>query len=158
MKVAFTGHRPDKLGGWGADNRIKMNVMLSLEVELVKLAKEHPGDLTCISGMALGFDLWAAETCVDMSIPFIAAVPFDGHDKLWPAHNRKFYDAMVAKAQSIVVVTQGGYAAWKMQRRNQWMVDNSDLLIGAWNGTDGGTANCVRYAESVKHKIILLEW
>ena len=49
----------------------------------------------------------------------------------------------------VVFVSEPGYAAWKMQVRNKWMVDNSDLVLALWNGTDGGTANCVRYAEKV---------
>ena len=33
------------------------------------------------------------------------------------------------------------------------MVDNSDVLIACWNGTSGGTANCVKYAEKTGNKI-----
>jgi len=33
-----------------------------------------------------------------------------------------------------------------MQKRNDWMVDNSDAVIAIWNGAPGGTANTVEYA------------
>ncbi len=28
------------------------------------------------------------------------------------------------------------------------MVNNCDMLIAVWDGSDGGTANCVKYAQS----------
>ena len=37
-----------------------------------------------------------------------------------------------------------------MQERNEWMVNNCDVLIAVWDGTSGGTANCVKYAESLQ--------
>ncbi len=43
-----------------------------------------------------------------------------------------------------------------MDKRNKWMVDNCDLLIAVWNGTSGGTANCVNYAKSINKQIIII--
>ena len=48
------------------------------------------------------------------------------------------------------IVSPGEYAAFKMQVRNEWMVDQlnpaTDLLLAAWDGSPGGTGNCVKYA------------
>ena len=33
-----------------------------------------------------------------------------------------------------------------MQKRNEEMVDRCDLLIGVWDGSKGGTYNCINYA------------
>ena len=49
----------------------------------------------------------------------------------------------------------GGYAAWKMQKRNQFMVDHSNLLIAVWDGSSGGTSNCVAYAKKIGLQIVL---
>ncbi len=35
-----------------------------------------------------------------------------------------------------------------MQVRNEYMVDRADLVLALWNGTPGGTGNCVRYART----------
>lgn len=35
-----------------------------------------------------------------------------------------------------------------MQKRNILVVDSVDKLLAVWNGTSGGTANCVSYARS----------
>ena len=33
------------------------------------------------------------------------------------------------------------------QRRNEWMVDRSSLLIAAYTGASGGTRNTIEYAK-----------
>jgi uncharacterized phage-like protein YoqJ len=45
-----------------------------------------------------------------------------------------------------------------LQKRNEWMVDHCDLLIAVWDGSEGGTANCVRYARHHERQIKRLEW
>lgn len=146
--VAFTGHRPDKLGGYAVHNPMRDRLMVKLSLRLFQLRAEHP-DLSCISGMALGFDQWAAGECVRLGIPFEAAVPFVGQESRWPAESQKRYHELLAKATTISVICEGDYAGWKMQRRNEWMVDHGNLLVAAWDRTPGGTANCVEYATKI---------
>jgi uncharacterized phage-like protein YoqJ len=43
-----------------------------------------------------------------------------------------------------------------MQKRNEYMVDNSDIVIAVWDGSKGGTYNCVKYAEKLGKKIIVI--
>ena len=44
-----------------------------------------------------------------------------------------------------------------MQKRNEYMVDLADRVIAVWDGSKGGTANCVKYAEKVGKEIIRIE-
>jgi uncharacterized phage-like protein YoqJ len=142
MIVSFTGHRPNKLGGYKADNPLQNVIRAKLRQALLEIAPDR-----AISGMALGVDQWAADACIDLRIPFTAAIPFSGQDSKWSDEAREDYLRLLKAAERVVIVSPGEYAAKKMQIRNQWMVDNSDKLIAVWDGTDGGTANCVRYAE-----------
>jgi uncharacterized phage-like protein YoqJ len=48
-----------------------------------------------------------------------------------------------------VIVCEGGYHPDKLQKRNIWMVDRSTAVLALWDGSKGGTANCVKYAEKV---------
>ena len=41
-----------------------------------------------------------------------------------------------------------------MQKRNEYMVDLTDKVIAVWDGSKGGTGNCVRYAEKCGKEII----
>ncbi len=110
-----------------------------------KLIEIQP--IKIITGMALGIDTFAAEIAIDLQIPFIAAVPFVGQEFAWPLKQADHYRALLKKAQEVKIVTEGRYSGWKMQKRNEWMVDNSDKLIVVWDGKSVGTRNCVNYAD-----------
>lgn len=143
MILFGTGHRPDKLGGWDERNSsLALAVKAAVEKKLLEL---HPE--LVISGMALGFDMWLAEACIKLSIPFDAYVPFEGQDSVWPMFSRTRYKSILYEARRTVVVSSGGYAAWKMQTRNQRMVDDADQGLACYDGTKGGTRNCVTYAQ-----------
>lgn len=148
MIVAVTGHRPDKLGGYRTPNPTFNSVMEGLDKALLDLRPEK-----VIIGMALGVDQWMAELCIWNGIPFEAAVPFNGFESRWPAFSQVKFRQLLERASAVHVVCEGEYAPWKMQRRNQWMVDNCDRLIAVFNGTDGGTANCISYAQLARKPI-----
>jgi len=152
--IAFTGHRPTKLGGYG-ESDIKTAILLALERELEKLQQKHI-DIMCISGMALGFDQWAAEKCIAMNIPCIAAIPFEGQQLLWPDASIHKYRQLLQGMSHSVTVSPGGYSPAKMQIRNQWMIDNADLVLAAWDGSKGesGTKNCIEYARKMDVPIV----
>lgn len=61
---------------------------------------------------------------------------------------------MVSRACEKLIACEGGYASWKMQKRNEWMVDRCDILVSVWDGTEGGTYNCVNYAIGKNKQII----
>ncbi len=153
MIVAFTGHRPDKLGGYELPNPTYLKVCKDIDRTLKELKVEK-----VISGMALGVDQWAASIAIKLGIPFVAAVPFLGQEGMWPNQSKKIYKFLLDKAGEIVIVNEGGFTAKKLQLRNEWMVDNCDVLIAVYNGDDkGGTANCVRYAKEKKKEIVFIK-
>ena len=139
MRVAGTGHRPDKLGGYGKSVKARLEV---LAIDWITLNKPS----LVISGMALGWDQALAEAALEVKVPLLAAIPFEGQEASWPDEGQRRYREILAAAQEVKVVSQGGYAAYKMQRRNEWMVDHCDLVLALWDGSSGGTGNCIRYA------------
>lgn len=152
MIVASTGHRPDKIGGYDLRNPVAFRIRQRLRQQLTEIKPRK-----AISGMALGVDQLAAEVCIELDLPFIAAVPFKGQENKWPVKSQLYYWELMGEAAETVVVCEGGYAAWKMQVRNAWMVDHCDILLAVWDGTAGGTANCVRYAQTQKKQILRLD-
>ena len=151
--IACTGHRPDKLGGYNLPNPTYIYVCQQIEKVLKELQPEK-----CISGMALGADSYFANVCVKLGIPFIAAIPFIGQENAWPAASQKTYHALLSKAAEKVIVCEGGYAAAKMQTRNEWMANKCDKLLAIYNGdTSGGTYNCIQYAKSIDKEIIYID-
>ena len=157
MRIAFTGHRPDKLGNYVPNSEPEMRVRAALVKYLAALYEDCP-ELHAISGMALGVDQWAADICISLNIPFTAAVPFAGFERRWPWRAQEHYRKLLQNATEVVVVSSGDYKPFKLQKRNEWMVDNCDLLVAVWDGSNGGTANCVRYAQAKERQVKLMEW
>ena len=149
MIVAGTGHRPDKLGGYGTDVTFKLR-----SLALNWLSDNEPERV--ITGMALGWDQALGWAAYDLGIPFTAALPFGGMEAKWPALSQQWYRDLLAKADEAIEVCPPGYAPWKMQKRNEYMVDNCDLVLALWNGTSGGTANCIAYAGQQEKEIVNL--
>jgi uncharacterized phage-like protein YoqJ len=147
MILCGTGHRMDKLGGYNS----------IVYAKLVKLAEKYLIELNperVISGMALGWDQALADATNNLKLPLIAAVPFQGQESVWPEVSQDKYFSILDKATDVVYVSEPGYFAEKMQIRNRWMVDQSDLILAIWNGSKGGTYNCIQYAKNSTKKIV----
>ena len=145
--IAFSGHRPDKLGGYKLPNPTYIRVCQQIDAALQELKPEK-----VITGMALGIDQWAASIAYKLGIPYLAAIPFEGQEKAWPEESQKTFRLLRKLAAEEIIVCEGGYAASKMQIRNEFMVDHCDQLIAVWTDL-GGTGNCVEYAKSVGRQI-----
>lgn len=142
MIVAGTGHRPDKLGGYTNQTRLALG---GLATEyLVRVWPEK-----VISGMALGWDQALAAAAMSMNIPVIAAIPFEGQESRWPAESQALYRKLLGWCDEVEIISPH-YSPKAMQDRNEWMVDQlvgpDDRLAALWNGSWGGTHNCITYA------------
>lgn len=146
MIIAGTGHRPDKLGGYTTE--IQMRLTQLAIAAFIRFDPDH-----VVSGMALGWDTAIANAALDLGIPLIAMIPFVGQEKKWPVAAQKIYHEILDAAMLVEVSAPGGYAPEKMQLRNMNMVNSCDILLALWNGSDGGTANCVRYAREQNKEI-----
>ena len=142
MLIAATGHRPNKLGGYGPK---VYRDLVRLAEAYIDLAK--PSGI--ISGMALGWDQAWADAGINKGVPVHAAVPFVGQESRWPKESQDNFNRILKQCASVTIVCEGAYSAQKMQTRNEWMVDKVDRVCALWDGTSGGTGNCVRYVKSI---------
>lgn len=152
MKLMVTGHRPSKLGGYSeqAFNRL----VRVAGAELRRLRDENDGNLTVITGMALGWDQAVATACAHLGIPYEAYIPFVGQERVWPPRSQQRYHALLQGASQVVVVSQDlpttkGHAAGLLLARNNAMVNTAHECLALWDGTSGGTAHAVKECEYV---------
>jgi uncharacterized phage-like protein YoqJ len=138
---AGTGHRPDKLGGYDPSVSTRL-----VDLARASLLKYQPGEV--VSGMALGWDTALALAAIEVDIPLTAAVPYEGQERKWKPEQKQVFHTILARATTVTVVSPGGYAFWKMQARNEWMVDRATRVLALWNGGGGGTGNCIAYARA----------
>lgn len=151
MIIAVTGHRPDKLGGYDISPTGLWVREETLDI-LRRAQTKHP-ELIIYTGMALGFDTIVAESCLTLDIPFVACIPFAGQESRWRVPQQQIYLDLLRSAAEVRYVCGPGYAAWKMQRRNEFMVNAAQYIITCWNGSAGGTKNCIDYARRKGKKI-----
>jgi uncharacterized phage-like protein YoqJ len=150
MIIAATGHRPNKLGGY---NQKSFNKLYKIAYHWLKENKPTK----CISGMALGWDQAFAAASLELGIPLIAAIPCKNQDALWYLSNRNFYKKLLKhKLCNKIVVNNIPFQIWVMQKRNEWMVDHCDKVLAMWDGSTGGTFNCIKYAKAKNIEVINL--
>ena len=154
--VAVTGHRPKTLGwGYNLGTKLYYNMYRSM----YQFLREEMPD-RCITGMALGVDTvfaLAALSYRDISNKDVDCyIPFNGQELLWSKEDQERYVRILKRADHRKIITDNGYSAWAMQKRNEWMVDETDILLAVWNGIKkGGTWNCIRYAQKKNVPVII---
>lgn len=167
--ACFTGHRPNKLGGY--DLTSPKNIKIFKEtIEVIESLILNENIDTFITGGALGFDQIAFLGIDELkqrykNIKSIMAVPFKAQACKWPPEDAFNYYLQKLAADEVVYVDEieeykvpdtivGQYHIIKMQKRNMFMVDNSRIIISCWDGSAGGTGNCIKYAESKSKTMI----
>ena len=157
----FTGHRPQKLpfGFNESDERcvlLKQKIREKVEYLIIKQEVTH-----FIVGMALGVDIYSAEIVLALKekyhqISVECAIPCKNQCVKWSKALRDRYFDIVSKCDKETLL-QTHYSNDCMQKRNEYMVDNSDYIIAVWDGKPSGTGKTVRYAESKGKTIITIE-
>ena len=137
ISVAFSGHRTYRGDAAGALRR-------TLEELYAR------GFRTFLSGMAVGFDLAAAEAVLELrgrraDVRLVAAVPFRGQEARFPQADRERFGRVLAAADAVEVLSpvyhRGCYAV-----RNDFLVDHARVLVAWYDGSPGGTRHTVSRA------------
>lgn len=156
LTACVTGHRPADLFGYNLMDARWLAVRGAIKRFLLD---NHVTEL--ITGMALGVDQVAALGVIDLKdaghrILLHAAVPCRDHPSKWPKASQDLYNAILYKCDTVKLVSDEPYRPYLMQKRNEYMVDHSDIVIAVYKGTPGGTKNCVDYAIKKDKKIWLI--
>lgn len=149
-KCCFTGYRPSKFPFSLAKNgRAFREFENTLIEKILTLIDENC--LVFYSGMAMGFDIIAAETVLlvrrayNYKIKLIAVIPFENQADSFTSHWRERYENVLNECDEKIVLSQD-YFSGCYQKRNVFMVDNSDYVLTWYDGKSGGTRNTLEYA------------
>ena len=147
----FTGPRPQRLpmGGDGCCEEV-IELKNDLKTEIINAYND--GYRNFMSGMAEGFDLFAAETVIALKeeyddIKLIAVFPAPECARNHSYDICEIIEEILLKADMIINV-QNSYSYGCELKRNIYMVDNSMRIIGYFNDCSPGTAHCWKYAQS----------
>jgi uncharacterized phage-like protein YoqJ len=162
--LCFTGHRPNKLGGYSGEEAEGIRKCLLGHLARLIERAARKGYTTFISGGAQGVDQIAAEAVINRRanpefahIKLVIARPFPSQHIKWPYNSQKRFHEIVDAADVVVDVSPDPYAPWKMQVRNEFMVNQSRTVVAVWDGTEkGGTWNCIRYAVKMDRAVLVI--
>ena len=158
--VAFSGHRTFKMkhptGLFNTETPSPAAIRDRLEATLRRLCEEGFDMFLC--GMAEGFDMLAARCVLDLkkdfpAIKLTAVIPYPGQCERFSRENKFLYSEILARADH-TVITSTHFSQDCFHRRNDYLVDNSSLLVCYFNGSKGGTEYTVKRALRKKHRII----
>lgn len=152
--VAFTGHHPNRLGGYNEQG--DLNIMIKMELTRVVEQLIEKGNDTFITGMSRGVGMWAAEVVLQLKqyydVKLIAALPHEEQECRWPITYQRQYHEILSHVDQVELINPGGYEQWKTLKRNEWMVDHAHVLVAVWSNPNSVTEKCVTYAKNVAHR------
>ena len=157
-KCCFTGYRPSKFPFKLSVNDEKY---IKFENNLVEGILEliNEGCRVFYTGMAMGFDIIAAETVILLkksniidNIKLICVLPFENQGKGFGEFWQKKFDFVIENCDEKMVLSKD-YHKGCYQIRNKYMVDNSDFVLTWYDGQSGGTKNTIDYAIKNYRKI-----
>ena len=142
VSVVFTGHRVLQDGF--SVRRLKNAVKKQIE----------NGVTTFYNGMAMGFDLLAAEQVLKLKkvyphIRLVACIPCYGQEKYFSETDKKRYADVLKSADETIVLSPTYYRGC-MQQRNRYMVERADVMIAYCNEKKGGAAYTVKCFQKTK--------
>ena len=157
----FTGYRPSKFPFELTDDNGEFK---KFENKLVDAIFSLPDEecFTFYCGMAMGFDIIAAETVLLLretykkaKISLVCVIPFIEQAASFSEEWKERYDGVLEQADEIILLSDKYYNGC-YRKRNEFMVDNSDFVVTWFDGKSGGTRNTLAYANRNAKRIINL--
>ena len=137
----FTGHRHlrDEFSLSDLKNAVEQCILKGTEI--------------FYNGMAMGFDLLAAEVVLQMKkkyphVRLIACIPFYGQEKNFPETDKKRYCEILKQADEQILLSEH-YFHGCLPRRDLYMVKQADSMIAYCKKTTGGAAYTVKCFQKV---------
>jgi len=151
LSCCFTGHRAMSMAE-------QKQIFPVLNQEILNAIKK--GVTVFRSGGALGFDTIAALSVLNLKkkypeIKLYVDVPHRRQCAKWSDFDKSVYRNILASADKVTYVS-AYYEKGCMQKRNRYMVDNSDMVIAYVKKASGGSYYTACYAKSLDKEVINL--
>ena len=141
-KCVFTGHR--ELGEDFSPTKLKKTIKALME----------DGVEVFYNGMAMGFDLLAAEQVLALkkkfpNVKLVACIPYYGQENNFSVHDKRRYVKVLKKADEQVLLSEEYYRGC-LHQRDRYMVDLADVMVAYCVKDKGGAAYTLAYFRKTK--------
>ena len=156
----FTGHRPGKLP-WKEDEWDQRCIALKERIMVLLREAYRQGCRHFITGMARGIDTYCCEAVLRLrrereDVVLEAAIPCQTQAQGWKTRDRERYRRLLAQCD-LKTLIQPDYTPGCMLRRDRYMVQRADYVIGVYDGvSSGGTRQTLAYALGQKREVFVI--
>jgi uncharacterized phage-like protein YoqJ len=161
LSCSFTGPRPKNFP-WQSEDILYIKPLCDRLENEIRIAIKK-GYRHFISGMAIGVDIYAARIVLKIKdeqpntgITLEAVVPFPSQPNKWLESQQVMYKAILKRADKITVIGQEPTTG-NFNKRNDYMVDNADLVIAVKPDKSGGTQRSIDYAIRMNKEVIIID-
>ena len=145
---AFSGHR--NLKGYDFDPALLDRVVENL----IKTGTEN-----FLCGMALGFDMAAAESVLQFKskygVKLTAVLPCKNQSENYSEANKARYQRILDSCDEVIILSEEYYKGC-MHARDRYLVENSNAVVCFLRKSGGGTFYTVSYAKKLNVPMIEL--
>lgn len=158
---SFTGHRPGKLP-WRDDEWDWRCVALKARILVMVRELYQQGFRHFITGMARGIDTYCCEMVLRLKeehqdVVLEAALPCPEQASRWKASDQERYHRLLEQCD-LTTLVQKKYTAGCMLRRDRYMVNRSECVIGIYDGVSaGGTRATLIYALRQQKRVQIID-
>lgn len=154
-----TGHRYKGFPWDYNTDKARTKAYLKRMYDIIENVITKGGFTHFISGGALGVDMDFAEAVLyfrdkkHYAISLEIAIPCPNQDLKWSKQDKERYKTILDSADIKTLISEQ-YTSFCMHKRNEYMVDNSDLVLAFWNGKEfGGTYYTLTYAKKKNKQV-----
>lgn len=154
MKIALTGHRPQRLFGEDLENKDWTKIREWLKETLIE-----NNCTVAYSGMASGSDMLFALAVLDLkseiNINLNLVFPCKGYGAKSSFSKYHEWRKKIINSSNKQIYIHEKYCKGADDDRDKYMVENCDILITIFDGNNvGGVYNTIKYAKRLGKKII----
>lgn len=149
--IAFTGHRFIPF-----ERQPMLKNLLKRSIENIY----KQGYYTYYCGMAIGFDLLAAELILSMkeqgypNLKLIAVVPYRNQSEKFSQRDKQRYNNALCKAEKVIILSEN-YTPKCFLQRNDYMLNHASCVFAYLSRTDrGGTYYTCKKAEDRRISVV----
>lgn len=128
---------------------IKRDLLVDLDVGWISNQIQY-----IIVGANLGWDMWLAETAIELGIPVHMYLPFRDQGSTWPRETQERFKDLLSKSVEVKYISEV-YSNKAFFKRDEAMIDACDIVFALLNpvAQEGGTYYTVQYAQKQNKEI-----